>query len=216
MTSQLTIYNGALLLLSQPELTAVDEDKEARHVLDHWYEDKDGVKACLEMGNWNFATRSVEIDYNTSVTPDFGLKRAFTRPTDWVRTTEVSSDEFFTHPMTDLEFKDEQSYFFADIDKLYMRYVSDDTSYGKDLSLWPESFNLMVEAWFAWRISPRVNPKQLTTIKKYFEDERKNARSKDALQEGIKFFPTTSWQRARRRGSSGGGRDLGSRGNLTG
>ncbi len=215
MTTQLTLYNGALLLLSQPELAAVDEDKEARHVLDFWYEDKDGISACLEMGKWNFATRTSSLEYNPSLSPSFGLNRAFNKPDDWVNTIEVSADENFTLPMTDLEFKDEHKYFFTTVDTMYIRYVSNGTSYGKDLNLWPQSFVNMVEAWLAWRISQRVNPKKTTTAKKYFEDERKNARSKDALQEGIKFFPQTGWQRARRN-RAGTGRDLGSRGNLTG
>jgi hypothetical protein len=215
VTTQLTLYNGALCILSQPELSAVDEDKEARHVLDHWYEDKDSRKACLEMGNWNFATRTLSIDYNSSITPSFGLKRAFSKPSDWVRTTEVSADEYFSAPMTDLEFKDEAQYFFADIDKIYVRMVSNDNSYGRDLSLWPESFTNMVEAYLAWKIAPRVNPKREDESKERFEDERKHARSKDALQEGIKFMPKTGWQRSRRSRTSGS-RDLGSRSSLTG
>lgn len=213
--TQLSLYNGVLLLLSQPKLSSASEATERRRVLDHWYETKDARKACLEMGMWNFATRTVKIDYNSSITPSFGLKRAFTKPTDWVHTVEASADEFFTAPLTDMEFKDEQAYFFAEIDELYLRYVSDDASYGKDFSLWPESFTNMTEGYLAWKGAPKINPKKEDDAKEYFLDERRAARSKDALQEGIKFQPETGWQRSRR-SRTGGSRDLGSRSRLTG
>jgi|TARA_Y100000310_G_scaffold110283_2_gene108708 hypothetical protein len=213
--TQFTLYNGALFLLEQPELSSVDEDKEARHVLDHFYEDKDAREDCLEMGNWNFATRTVKIEYNSDIDPDFGLQRAFTKPSDWVKTTEMASDEYFDFPMTDKQYKDEQGYFFADVDVIYVRYVSDDSSYGKDFSLWPKSFEALVEHYLAWKIAPRINSKKTVAIKKEFEDARKNARSKDALQEGVKFPPQTGWQAARRRGGRSG-RDIGSRHSLTG
>ena len=215
--TQLTLYNGALFLLEQPELADVDENKEARHVLDHFYEDKDAIEDCLEMGNWNFATRTAKLTFNSDVEPDFGLQRAFTKPTDWVKTVEVSADEYFTSPMTDSEWKDEQSYFFAEVDEIYIRYVSDDSSYGKDFSLWPKSFESLVEHFLAHKISPRVNSKMSKDIEKKFKDAAKNARSKDALQEGVKFPPQTGWQGARRGAGHGGGRrDGGGRSSLTG
>jgi|1_EtaG_2_1085319.scaffolds.fasta_scaffold42469_1 hypothetical protein len=214
-TSKSTLYDGALFLLEQPSLASVTEDKEARHVLDHFYEDKDAKTDCLEMGNWNFATRTLKLDYNSDIDPDFGLKRAFTKPTDWIRTTEISSDEFFSHPMTDHQYKDEQGYWFADIDEIYVRFVSNGSSYGFDFSLWPKSFEAMVEHYLAWKISPRVNPKKLKDIEKAFKAARKNALSKDALQEGVKFPPETGWQSSRRQ-SRPSRRDGGSRSSFTG
>ena len=208
--TQLTLYNAALLLIEQSILSDVEEANEARRVLDLFYQDKDARKECLEMGNWNFATRTVKITFNSDIDPDFGLQRAFTKPTDWARTTEISSDEYFYTPMTDRQYKDEQGYFFADIDEIYVRYVSDDESYGFDFSLWPSSFESMVEAYLAWKIAPRLNSKLTVQMKRKFEDERKNARSKDALQEGVKFPPETGRQSARR-SRRGTRRDRGSR-----
>jgi len=214
-TSQLTLYNGALYLLEQGEIASLDEDREPRHVLDHFFEDKDARTDCLEMGNWNYATRTSKLEFNPSIEPDFGLQRAFTKPTDWVRTVELSSDEYFWDPMTDNQYKDEQGFFFADIDAIYLRYVSNDSSYGFDYSLWPKSFEDLVEAYLAWKGAPRINSKLTDDMKTAFEDARTNARSKDALQEGVKFPPETGWQASRRR-SRGSRRDLGSRSNLTG
>ena len=215
MTTQLTLYNGALRLLGQAELAAVDEDREPRHVLDGWYEDKDGRRACLEHGLWNFAMRAVKLDYNSAIEPDFGLRRAFNIPSDYVHHHEISSDEYFYSPLTDAEFKKEQGYFFADIDEIYVRYVSDDASYGKDMALWPESFIEMVEYYLAMKSAPRINPDKTEDMTEGFKEQRTMARSKDALQEGVKFYPETGWQRSRR-GRFGSRRDMGSRTNLTG
>jgi hypothetical protein len=214
-TTKTTLYNGALFLLEQPKLSSVTEDKEARHVLDHFYASKDARTDCLEMGNWNFATRTIRLDYNSDIDPDFGLKRAFTKPSDWIRTTEISSDEYFSHPMTDHQYKDEQLYWFADIDEIYVRFVSNGASYGFDFSVWPKSFEQLVEHYLAWKIAPRINPKKLKDVQKEFIESRKNALSKDALQEGVKFPPETGWQSARSR-SRGSRRDRGSRSSFTG
>ena len=214
-TTKLGLYNGALRVLGKPKLSAIDEGVENRRVLDDAYDD-DAIKMCLEMGLWNFAMRTVKIEYDSSIDPDFGLNRAFTKPSDWVRTAEVASDEFFVNPLVDLEFKDEQAYFFADIDSIYVRYVSDDDSYGSDLSLWPQSFVKMFEAFLADQAAPRLieNKKGREEITQVLIDTRREARSKDALNEGVKFPPQGGWAGARggRRRSH---RDLGSRGALT-
>jgi hypothetical protein len=214
-TTQLTLYNGALRLLGQAELASTEENREPRHILDGEYEDKDGISACLEQGLWNFAMRAAKLEYNSAIDPDFGLQRAFDKPTDFVKLAQATSDEHFQSPLTDPAFKIEAGYFFSDLEEIYVRYVSDDDAYGKDFSLWPLSFINMTEAYFAWKIAPRIDPALTKDMKDYFLDERKRARSTDAMQEGVKFFPETGWQSARR-GRYGSRRDLGSRSNLTG
>ena len=46
--------------------------------------DNGGYDECLSEGQWNFAMRAVQIDYDTNITPSFGYKRAFTKPSDWI------------------------------------------------------------------------------------------------------------------------------------
>lgn len=214
-TSQLTLYNGALRVLGQTKLASLTEDVEKRHNLDTVW-DENARDNCLETGNWNFATRTQKLEYNSSISPDFGFTRAFTKPTDWLRTVQLASDEYFKVPLTENDYVDEQGYFFAHIDQVYLRFVSNDASYGYDLSLWPQSFIRFFERYMAYEMAPylHLNEKAVDRLEKKRDDALMAALSKDALNEGVKFPPQTRWLR-RRRGSSNRS-DLGSRSSLTG
>ncbi len=207
MASQLTLYNGALRILGQSKLSSLTEDVEPRYVLDDIW--SDGARdACLEAGYWNFAIRTVEASYNTGVEPDFGFQRAFDKPTDWLRTVSLASDDRFYCLLTDRSYKDEADYWFCDNDTLYIRYVSNDTSYGYDYGKWPQSFVKFVEAHLANEARYRIlqaNVKR-TEIEKAYNKAKKDALSKDAMNEGVKFMPENGWAGARRSGRSYSGR----------
>jgi hypothetical protein len=215
-TTKLALYNGALRHIGQGKLAAIDEAVENRRLLDDIYDDN-AINTVLEMGLWNFAMRTVKLEYDSTVDPDFGLRRGFAKPSDWVRTAQAASDEYFTTPLIDQEFNDEQAYFFADIDTIYLRYVSDDNAYGSDLSIWPNSFVKCFQWYMAWELVPRIaeNKTAQDEVWKMLQDQLKNARSKDAQNEGIKFPPASGWAMARGSGRRGR-RDLGSRSSLTG
>jgi hypothetical protein len=51
------------------------------------------------------------------------LRGAFAKPTDWVDTSAVCQDEYFRVPL--LQYADEVGYWFADLDEIYVKYVSD-------------------------------------------------------------------------------------------
>jgi len=214
-TSQLTLYNGALRILGQPKLSALTDAVENRRLLDGVW-DENARDYCLEQGLWNFAIRTSQVEYDPSVTePDFGFKRAFSKPSDWIRTSEIASDEYFTHPLTHLDYVDEQGYWWSDLETIWVRYVSNDTSYGYDYSLWPQSFVRYFEHYLALQIAPFIyqDPQRVDTLRKLTERVLIDARSKDALNEGIKFPPRGKWSRARRGYAYS---DLGSRNRLTG
>jgi hypothetical protein len=59
-----------------------------------------------------------------NVDPAFGLAYGFTKPSDWIRTAGVCSDERFATPL--IQYKDEAGYWYADITPIYVRYVSND------------------------------------------------------------------------------------------
>ncbi len=134
MTTKLTIYNGALAVLGDEKLATVTENRSPRRILDTVW-DNEGVETCLEMSEWKFAMRTISITYSPSVEPDFGLRRAFDKPDDFVRTSAVCSDEYFTNPLRNHEYVDEAEYWFADLDMLYIRYVSNDAASGLETSL---------------------------------------------------------------------------------
>ena len=189
---------------------------ENRRVLDKIW-DENAREHCLEQGLWNFATRTSKSGYDSTVSaPDFGFQYAHNKPTDWVRTVQIASDEYFNSPLTHNHYNDEQSYVWSDYQTIYWKYISSDTAYGYDLSLWPQSFIRYVEAYLAEMIAPRlnVNSEKIKEIMAITQRRLTDARSKDALNEGAKFFPQGGWVSARRAGS--GRRDRGSRSNLIG
>ena len=97
-----------------------------------------------------------------------------------------------------------------------VRYVSDDTSWGLDLALWPRSFTRYVELELAWRISERLtqNASKKELIGRDRDRAKRNALNKDALNEAQpKFPPMSSWTAARGGAAS---RERGNRGRLVG
>lgn len=201
MTTKILVYNQALRLLGERRLTSVTEARDARYHLDDAYAEALGF--CLEQGLWNFAMRSAQLDASDSVTPSFGYAFAFTKPSDWVRTYIVSADEHLQEPL--FRMNDEAGYWFADTDPLYIKYVSNDTSYGADLTLWPESYTAYVAARLAVMAGPSIATLSETKMEELRGIERRTAngaRSKDAMNEPPAFPPQGSWSRARGRGAS--------------
>lgn len=122
MTDRLKLYNGALLILGEREIATLTDEREARRSLDQVWNDN-GVRRMLEMAQWKFAMRATRVDYDTGITPQWGYRRAFAKGSDWVATSAVCYDEFFRTPL--LRYVDEVGYWFADVDEIFVRYVSD-------------------------------------------------------------------------------------------
>jgi hypothetical protein len=101
------------------------------------------------------------------------------------------------------------------LDTICVRYVSNDTQYGMDYSLWPEDFARVVECYFAKETCIRLTGSQ--SKKDSLEDDfrrlLKQAKAVDAMDEAASFPPEGSWARARRGGRT---RERGNRGRLIG
>lgn len=198
MASQLGIYNGALLLCGERFLGSLTEEREPRRLLDHvWSEN--GVKTCLENGQWTFAMRSVQIDYDPSVEPDFGYSRAFQKPSDWVVTSSVCVDEFFRSPQT--RYVDEAGYWYSDVDTLFVRFVSSGANYGMNLGAWPDSFTEYVKAHFASKIILKLSNSETEEerIYKLAEHLKRVAKNKSAMAEPTTFPARGTWSNSRNR-----------------
>ena len=214
MTTQLSLFNGALREIGERRLASLSENTSTRHDLDGVW-DEGAVKHCLEQGHWKFAQRTAKLEYAPGFTPSFGYQRQFEKPTDFVKLSKMCSDEYLNQPL--LQYADEGGFWFADLDEIYVSYVSNDASYGSDMSLWPQTFVLYVECYLASRIAYRI-----TTSKEAAADAMKaankalvDARSKDAMAGPATFLPAGSWNNAR---TSGGRsrRDRGNRSRLIG
>lgn len=195
-TSILTLYNGALLEIGAAPLSTVSDATKSRYTLDAVYSSV--VADCLEQGSWNHALRDVKLDADTSITPAFGYKYVFAKPTDWVRTTMISGDENFNIPLP--QFIDENGTFSTWVTPIYLQYVSNGTDYGLSLTSWPRSFARYVEIALAERIVTAISQnggdKDRLTFKTLPRAKR-DALNKDAIGEPTKFFQMGSWNRSR-------------------
>lgn len=216
MATRLQLYNDALTICGERSLASLTEDREPRRLLDQVW-DNGGVARCLEMGQWGFAMRTVRVDSDPDVDPEFGYQFGFNKPTDWIVTSGLCSDERFTTPL--LQYVDENEYWYSDTDPIYVRYVSDDSEYGGDLGLWTATFADYAAAHFAGKIILKL------TQDKERRDEILHPRSgiearrlalalsRNAMANPTKFPPTGSWVSSRLGHTR---RDRGSRSNLTG
>ena len=213
MTTKLELYNGALRICGERP-TTLTESREPRRLLDSVW-DNQGVDACLENGQWKFAMRSVKLDFDTDFTKDFGYNRQFTKPSDWVLTSSVCSDEYFSQPLT--QYSDEAGQWYAEIDTIYVRYVSNDSAYGTDYARWPGTFVDYVSAAFAHKIIFKLTKEQSKRdeVKKTMEQYLSLAKNKDAFNGPPLFPPAGSFVRSRSRLNSDQ-QDRGNRGSLLG
>lgn len=209
---RLSLYNHALYLLGERKIASLTENREPRRVLDSVWDD--AISYCLEQGQWKFAIRTSKLTYSTDVTPEFGYRRAFEKPSDCVRLTKVCSDEYLMQPL--LLYNEEAGWWFADLDNIYISYVSNHANYGADYANWPRTFAEYVAYHLASEACMRItqSDSKEQTIEKKTREALKNALSKDAMQDPTKFLPTGRWVSARRGDRSS--RDLGSRSNLIG
>lgn len=199
---KLSLYNDALTLCGERMLASLTENREPRHLLDQAWA-SGAVDFCLETGQWNFACVSMAFTYSPSVVPPFGYRRAFDKPTDYIRTMAVCTDEYFRQPL--LRYTDEADFWFADEDLIYIRYVSNLPEYGMNMGRWPGSFSEMVSSYLAQKIVMKVTQdvaKRLFVAKDY-EDRRKEAKSNDAMNQPTTFPPRGTWVRSRTAGRNG-------------
>jgi hypothetical protein len=210
---RLALYNEALRICGERRLATLTEAREPRYLLDQvWNEG--GVDDCLEAGQWNFAMRSQQIDYDTTVSPSFGYRYGFSKPTDWIRTAGLCSDEYFRSPL--LEYTDEAAYWYADITPIYVRFISNDSGFGGNISNWPGSFSSFAAAFFASKVVYKItsDKERIVLVEKKLKADRLNALNKDAMNDPTTFPARGSWVRSR--AGTGTRRDGGNRGSLIG
>lgn len=196
MTDRLALYNKALLYCSEPPLQSLEDDVTARRVLDAIWADR-ALAKVLEEGLWNMALRTIEIAYDPAVAPAFGQARAFPQPADLVRVAAVASDAHLRQPL--LTYVDEAGYWYADVDRIFVSYVSDDPAYGGDLSRWPPSLADAAARWIAALAAHGFNKAetQIQRMEAAAERAFALARNRDAMNQPTRFPPPGRWLSAR-------------------
>ena len=196
MTDKLSLFNGALTVIGERKLANLTERREPRFKLDEIW-NNDLIDRVLEMGQWNFAARSVELQFSPSTTPSFGYQFGFDKPVDWIRTMKVCHDEYFKQPLT--QYQQEAKWWFADLETIYVQYVSNDTQFGSDLTLWPLNFSEMVEHYMAFKVAPRLTGLDVDNLSLEGKWKRwlKEAKATDAMEQPATWPPKGAWASSR-------------------
>ena len=195
------MYCGALRETSSRAIATLADRSEGRFLLDEIYGDggvtTGGLKYCLEQGLWTFAIRSVAVDPDPDFTPSFGVSNRFALPDDFVQTAGVWSDDRFSDPVTD--YSEEGGFWYSDLARLYVKYVSNSPSYGLNLTKFPESYKLYVERYFASRIIGKLtkSEKREEDMIRKTEMAASAARTNSAMEQPTKIPARGRWASAR-------------------
>ena len=203
---RLKVYNNALRLLGESRLENLSENRGPRYLLDDVW-DEDPIGYCLEQGQWQFATKTMKIVADPALVPDFGYRYGFEKSEDYVRTVAISGNEYFSEPFND--FSDEAGIWWADIDILYVKIVSDDEDYGRDWAKWSRSFFEYVSAYMAWKIVGRVTSSKTSRdeLADIMKRELANAQGKDGVNRPAAYPSRGSWAHARHGRNGWGNRE---------
>lgn len=197
-TTRLSIFNNVMNLLGGQHMTKITDATESAKILlglwDH------AVDYCLEQGHWKFAEREVLLTPHATEIPAFGLRNAFIKPADFIRINEIAADEYFMSPI--FEIHERGSYFYCDLDEVYLRYVSKDWASGSNLNRWPESFVLYFTLYLATRAASRLAPRLKQEVIESragvgLDTAKLNALSKDAVSGPTQFLPRGNWSSSR-------------------
>jgi hypothetical protein len=216
VADRLGIYNGALRELGERALGSLSESRASRRYLDTAWANGAFVNEVLSHGQWLFARRSLKMEADPNLVPQFGWQFANSRPTDYIRAMQVCSDEFFAVPLE--SYQEENAVFYTAISVWYLGYISNDTSYGGNLAAWPDNFTNYVEKYLARKILPQLTGNK-TDKDQFDKDIHKaltRAQSTDAMEQPTRYPPPGRFVEARMRGRAGGGWDRGSRNQLIG
>lgn len=194
-TTRTALYNLVAVELKLPRVSDYTDNvamaNEITAIYDH------ALRYCLEQGYWDFAIVTAEEDSDSTPSVHH-FSYQFTKPSDWVLTAAVSASSTFIPPLDD--FADEAGSWYADVDPLYVKYVSDDSSYGGDLTVWPESYTTYVSRHLAGQVGGKLGVPE-SVLRDLRGDSRNNyagglinqalkrARSNDAMNGPAKTLP---------------------------
>jgi hypothetical protein len=199
MATKLSLYRTALRFLGPHELATDTDDRPERYQLDDVYDD--AIAYMLEQGLWNFAMRSAVL--TASGSPIAGWDYTFSKPSDIVRLAGISYEPTYSQGFED--YQDQNGKWYANVDTLYVRYVSNNSSYGLDLAKWPPTFAKATAAYMAFESGLPISGDRANRNDIFSLHKSLLARSKtlDAFDESVKREPAGRLVRARLASRSG-------------
>lgn len=213
--TQLSLYNMALTRhLGQGKLLSLTENNKSRRALDACYVAV--LDECLEQGYWKHARKDVPLTgvdmTNSDFSPaDFGLdfvntsgfSYAFRLDVDYADCLQfyiLSLTEERSVPFNDYKFAN--GIILANVDMLYMTYISNHVSYGLNYALWSPVFSRWVGCALAESICYEITQDKslVEIIEKRAKRYKREALSRDFMEGPTQRLPQGSWVMSRFRG----------------
>jgi len=186
------IYNGALTILGKPKLPTGNTDHPHRVALDTAIE-SGAVTSVMEDTAWRFGNTTVRIEYDPAGAPAWGHRYIFQKPNDLHRIDGLFSDEMFRNPIK--EYVDEGNAFYASVDTIYLKYISD--TWVIQPSAWPPSFSRLVSAQLAKDVVAFVDKTLIDLALETYKERKHAAVGNDAVQSPPHVIRGGTWLRSR-------------------
>lgn len=170
--SRLGTYNKALRHVGERPLASLNENREPLRLLNREWDD--AIDFTLRAGYWNFAKRLVRMTHDINQSPQFGYKYCYTKPEDWISTYQLADNTQFDPLLR--WYADQNNVIYANIDPIYLKYISSDANFGRNLSLWTPGYIEYLAVYLAYCIAPRITGQNETTINRI---EKRMRRTKD-------------------------------------
>lgn len=197
----LHIYNDALLLLSEEQLTTLYDDSRRRSILDVAVR-SNLVPAILEDIGWHWASTSMKITADPAIEPEWGYRYGHHLPTDMHRFDGVWYDEYFQTPIK--YYTDEDGVLLCDVDEIYIQYVSNEWLHTPEK--WKPSFKRFVAAKLAYDTMGVFSNADKNAIARVYEERMSDIKSIDVQQSPPHILTRGNWSRTRTMGGRNRGR----------
>ncbi len=196
-TTKVEIVNRALRKIKQNPIQDLSEQTPAGEAADAVYDE--ARQHVLIMAPWTFAVRRAALA-RLSAAPAFGYDYKYRRPADFLYLVEVFTDEAGTIPLRDYRLEEDGLH--SSYDEVYARYVYDLTDPNKMSAL----FRAALEDYLAYLFALNLpGSKSLAEqhLEKFENVTLPRAAGRDAMQDGARAFPETTWTTTRWSGAGG-------------
>jgi len=182
------LYNKVMEILRLKPIISNDDESERKVAVDYALDMK-AVDTVFELIPWDYPVVTTELTEDGVYDPSYGYQFRFAVPADWIRTESISANDRFLYPLE--RYHMEGSYFFADINKIYLRYVSSDHLI--TLSTWPTYIFNLVAAEIARRICHQVGEVDQEYVERKYQEYKTEAFNTDAQRQPPQLISGGSW-----------------------
>jgi len=191
---KLGVINKALVeYLGERPISSLSEAVKAQRIMNSIWSN-DLVDYSLSAGVWDFASRIVKLDNNPSIELQMSWNYAFNIPDDFISLIAIAVDEDFRGKFTQYDI--DGSLITSDNSYIYLKYISNDASYGNDLSLWTPAFADYVACLLAYRSSKAFLLSSADKDRLFQDLNRLSlpfAKEKDAQNRPVRNLTRGSW-----------------------